>query len=189
MSSAHSWAGGNRGRGAGTPAGGERAEDPELEPYDGAGSVRISMLPIVGLASGQGRSQATAEVGGGGVRAAFLRRACGPLRGAAAWTARPKEKEVTMAAFRRGELQVLVATTVIEVGVDVTNADVIVIETRDRFGIAQLPSAQRQGRPRTDKSCATVGRGRHRWRIQAPPCSGGLERRIRARRGDLDLRG
>ena len=49
-----------------------------------------------------------------------------------------KEKEAVMAAFRRGEVDVLVATTVIEVGVDVANATVMVIEDADRFGIAQL---------------------------------------------------
>jgi ATP-dependent DNA helicase RecG len=49
-----------------------------------------------------------------------------------------KDKEATMAAFRDGALDVLVATTVIEVGVDVPNATVMVIEDADRFGIAQL---------------------------------------------------
>ncbi len=48
------------------------------------------------------------------------------------------EREVVMGAFRRGELDVLVATTVIEVGVDVPNATVMVIEDAARFGIAQL---------------------------------------------------
>ena len=47
-------------------------------------------------------------------------------------------REPVMAAFRRGELDVLVATTVIEVGVDVANATVMVILGADRFGIAQL---------------------------------------------------
>jgi ATP-dependent DNA helicase RecG len=49
-----------------------------------------------------------------------------------------KEKESVMAAFRAGELDVLVATTVIEVGVDVANATVMVVEDADRFGLSQL---------------------------------------------------
>ncbi len=51
---------------------------------------------------------------------------------------RSAEKEQVMAAFRAGSLDVLVATTVIEVGVDVPEATVMVIEDADRFGIAQL---------------------------------------------------
>ncbi|HXQ75570.1 MAG TPA: ATP-dependent DNA helicase RecG [Acidimicrobiales bacterium] len=48
------------------------------------------------------------------------------------------DKEGVMAAFRRGDLPVLVATTVVEVGVDVAEATVMVVEDADRFGIAQL---------------------------------------------------
>jgi ATP-dependent DNA helicase RecG len=48
------------------------------------------------------------------------------------------EKDRVMAAFVRGEVQVLVATTVVEVGVDVPNATVMVIEHAERFGLSQL---------------------------------------------------
>jgi ATP-dependent DNA helicase RecG len=48
------------------------------------------------------------------------------------------EKEITMRRFQRGEIDVLVATTVVEVGVDVANASVMLIEHAERFGLAQL---------------------------------------------------
>jgi ATP-dependent DNA helicase RecG len=51
---------------------------------------------------------------------------------------KPAEKSATMAAFAAGELNLLVATTVIEVGVDVPNASLMVIEHAERFGLAQL---------------------------------------------------
>ena len=51
---------------------------------------------------------------------------------------KPAEKEATMAAFKRGDIALLVATTVIEVGVDVANASLMVIENPERLGLAQL---------------------------------------------------
>jgi ATP-dependent DNA helicase RecG len=49
-----------------------------------------------------------------------------------------RDKESVMQAFRAGEVDVLVATTVIEVGVDVPNATVMIVEDADRFGLSQL---------------------------------------------------
>lgn len=51
---------------------------------------------------------------------------------------KPEEKRAVMAAFRAGEIEVLVATVVVEVGVDVPNASAIVIEGAERFGLSQL---------------------------------------------------
>jgi ATP-dependent DNA helicase RecG len=49
-----------------------------------------------------------------------------------------KDKEISMDLFRRGQAQIMVATTVIEVGVDIPNASVMVIESAERFGLSQL---------------------------------------------------
>lgn len=72
----------------------------------------------------------------------------------------PEAKDQTMEEFREGELDVLVATTVIEVGVDVANATVMVILDADRFGIAQLHQLRgRVGRGVHASTCWLVGEG------------------------------
>ncbi len=147
-------------------------EDYESDPCDGAGRIRVPMLPIagLGLAAGETPKQPPKSVVEEQARLSsgeLAGLAVGLLHGQLA----SKEKEATMAAFRRGELQVLVATTVIEVGVDVANATVMVIENADRFGIAQLH--QLRGR---------VGRGTDKsWcYLLAEAVTDGAARRLRA---------
>lgn len=57
-----------------------------------------------------------------------------------------EEKQQIMKEFLEGKIQVLVATTVIEVGVDVPNASLMVIEHAERFGLSQSPSIEGTGR-------------------------------------------
>ena len=72
------------------------------------------------------------------------------------------EKEQTMAAFARGEADVLVATTVIEVGVDVPNATLMVVEDADRFGLSQLHQLRgRVGRGQAKSYCILVTHNRN----------------------------
>ena len=103
----------------------------------------------------------------------------------------PSEKAATMDAFSRGEVQVLVSTTVIEVGVDVPNASLMVIEHAERFGLAQLHQLRgRVGRGTAESACVLLYR---------PPLSQNARERLRTMyettdgfeiaRRDLQLRG
>ncbi|MBA2253094.1 MAG: ATP-dependent DNA helicase RecG [Nitrospirales bacterium] len=107
-----------------------------------------------------------------------------------------EEKAHTMAAFKAGEIQVLVATTVIEVGVDVSNATVMLIEHADRFGMAQLHQLRgRVGRGTEASYCLFVVEGG--WREGGNPSAAQerLEALVRTTDGfeiaeeDLRIRG
>ncbi|MEO3415338.1 ATP-dependent DNA helicase RecG [Roseovarius sp. CAU 1744] len=103
----------------------------------------------------------------------------------------PEQKDAAMGAFQRGETSVLVATTVIEVGVDVPNASIMVIERAESFGLAQLHQLRgRVGRGEAQSTCLMM--------YQAPLSEGG-ERRLTTMRDtedgfrisevDLEMRG
>jgi ATP-dependent DNA helicase RecG len=102
-----------------------------------------------------------------------------------------EEKEDAMERFRRGQIQILVSTTVIEVGVDVANATVMVIEHADRFGLAQLHQLRgRIGRGSEKSLCILVapkdfkGEGRERLETMARTSNG-----FEIAEVDLKLRG
>ncbi len=104
-----------------------------------------------------------------------------------------RDKEAVMAAFRAGELDVLVATTVIEVGVDVPNATAMVILDADRFGIAQLHQLRgRVGRGAAESRCWLLSTPNDEAAVEGNPR---LEALVATTNGfelaeiDLELRG
>jgi ATP-dependent DNA helicase RecG len=106
---------------------------------------------------------------------------------------RPAERRDLMARFKARELDVLVATTVIEVGVDVPNATVMIVQEADRFGLAQLHQLRgRVGRGAEQSYCLLVSRAKEeltedaRRRLEALEAStDGFELAER----DLEIRG
>jgi ATP-dependent DNA helicase RecG len=73
-----------------------------------------------------------------------------------------ERKEAVMSAFERGEIEVLVATTVVEVGVDVPNATVMVVEHAERFGLSQLHQLRGRVGRGTGRSYCVLMTGRER---------------------------
>ncbi len=120
-----------------------------------------------------------------------LRVALAPFRvGALHGRMKSAEKESVMAAFHANELHVLVATTVIEVGVDVANATVMLIENAEQFGLAQLHQLRgRIGRGTHDSHCillsnADTPESRERLKVLAETNDG-----FKVAEADLMLRG
>ena len=90
-------------------------------------------------------------------RAALLRQRFGSIVGLVHGRMKGPEKDAVMEAFQRGDLKVLVATTVIEVGVNVPNASLMVIENADLFGLAQLHQLRgRVGRGAEKSVCLLI---------------------------------
>ena len=101
-----------------------------------------------------------------------------------------RDKDAAMTAFAAGELDVLVSTTVIEVGVDVPNAALMVVENADRFGLSQLHQLRgRVGRGKHQSYCVLMtsthsAESRERLRVLAKTADG-----FRIAEEDLKLRG
>ncbi|HZZ67015.1 MAG TPA: ATP-dependent DNA helicase RecG [Phenylobacterium sp.] len=90
-------------------------------------------------------------------RALELKETIGPSVGLIHGKMTPAAKDAVMAEFADGRLSVLVATTVVEVGVNVPNATIMVIEQAERFGLAQLHQLRgRVGRGRQESSCVLL---------------------------------
>ncbi len=114
----------------------DRTALPKIEAFlaseASAGRQAFVVVPLVTESEAQSAASAEAEVER--LRAALPDMRIGIVHG----QQRADERDGTMAAFAAGALDILVATTVIEVGIDVPNASVMLVEDADRFGLAQL---------------------------------------------------
>jgi len=103
---------------------------------------------------------------------------------------KPKEKDEIMESFKNGKIDILISTTVIEVGVDVPNSNIMVIENAERFGLAQLHQLRgRVGRGEYKSYCilkynSNSGRVRERMKIMTETEDG-----FKIAEKDLELRG
>ena len=127
----------------------DRTALPKIQAFlaDEAAAGRQSFVVVPLVAESEALQAASAEAEAERLRAALPQLRIGLVHG----QQRADERDATMRAFAAGEIDLLVATTVIEVGIDIPNASVMVIEDAERFGLAQLH--QLRGR---------VGRGVHR---------------------------
>jgi ATP-dependent DNA helicase RecG len=113
-----------------------RSALPKIEAFlaSEAAAGRQSFVVVPLVAESEALSAASAEAEFERLQAALPGLRIGLVHG----QQRAETRDATMAAFAAGELDLLVATTVIEVGIDVPNASVMLIEDADRFGLAQL---------------------------------------------------
>lgn len=100
------------------------------------------------------------------------------------------EKEEVMGNFSRGELQVLICTTVVEVGVDVPNAAVMVIENAERFGLSQLHQLRgRVGRGQYESTCILITDNKNEDCIQRMKIISATTDGFKIAQEDLNMRG
>jgi ATP-dependent DNA helicase RecG len=120
-----------------------------------------------------------------------LRQALAPFRvGLVHGRLKPQEKETVMAEFRANQTQVLLATSLIEVGVDVPNATVMLIENAEQFGLAQLHQLRgRIGRGAHDSFCILVAAARSKESRQRLHVLEDTTDGFRIAEADLKLRG
>jgi ATP-dependent DNA helicase RecG len=154
------------------------------------------VCPLVEQAEGEGE-EATAGPGGAPLadvesyadrvaREEFSAYRVGLLHG----RLRAQEKERIMGAFSRGELDVLVSTTVIEVGVDVPNAAVMVVENAERFGLSQLHQLRgRVGRGAEQSSCILITDSHSRETLERLKTLRDFSDGFKVAEKDLQLRG
>lgn len=119
---------------------------------DGVGGQAYWVCPLV-------EESEKSDLAAAEARAATLRARFGDRVGLVHGRMKPAEKDAVMADFAAGRIAVLVATTVIEVGVDVPNATLIVIEHADRFGLAQLHQLRGRVGRGTGRSVCLLLRG------------------------------
>jgi len=132
-----------------------RAALPRIEAFLGseAADGRQSFVVVPLVAESEALSAASAEAEFDRLQTALPGLRIGLVHG----QQRADARDATMAAFAAGELDLLVATTVVEVGIDVPNASVMVVEDADRFGLAQLHQLRgRVGRGEQQSFCILV---------------------------------
>ncbi len=120
------------------------------------------------------------------VEKAFPRASVATLHG----RMKPAEKEAVMAAFSRGETQLLISTTVVEVGVDVPNAVIMLIENAERFGLSQLHQLRgRVGRGTARSTCILLSDAQNEDTLERLRLFRDTTDGFRIAEADLKLRG